>query len=654
MRTHREFPALQPWSWRSELLGELVTADRLVAVRIEPITRGREPAAFLDLHFSDGERRVTVPLVYVDLAQLDVRESDPLVFPHDILGIVTDASAREVVERVFPDLERRSIAGGFWGEEVIRYADAAAFERARERGFFGAAPLAVALPRIAAAVYARRFAVGKHVVAYGPQAPEFAAFLSGIATCTTLGEDADASAWYGAFEAGAGGRTYDLAVGSGPLPVTAAVVVRTDADATEGVRVAVAGPLPADVMLSFNASDGEAAASFSILATREPFARRTPEIELPPPVGGSAGRIGIAIRPDARVVPDTDSAEAEGLAQALRREGFTVEVVTGIDELEAFAPDLVHLFGVRPGDYAQRVAQWAGDRRKPLAVHALYESPSAGGYWGALVAPYCFGYSPDDRSVGAYLERLAGRAVEVDGVGAAMRYAPPIVRLADAERVLGLADVVLVNSEREWAVVEALRPGRPTFIVPPLPTVGVPGQPIGALVGNDPFVLVHAPICPEANQLLLARAAADLGVAMVFAGAVADPVYAERLRACAPDQVSLLDEPVPESVATLYRSAAVIADAAWTGRGHGRIATAAAHGAAVVCSQARWVDLPDIARWTVDPADVKSVARGIGEALDAAIRNESSILGTAAFARERLALAASAILAAYAKIAPAT
>jgi hypothetical protein len=111
VRTHRVFPALQPWLWRGKLLGELVTADRLVAARIEPVTRGREPAAFVDLHFSDGERSAVVPLVYVDLAQLDVRESDPLVFPHGLLGLVTDAQAKGVVERLFPDLERRAMAG---------------------------------------------------------------------------------------------------------------------------------------------------------------------------------------------------------------------------------------------------------------------------------------------------------------------------------------------------------------------------------------------------------------------------------------------------------------------------------------------------------------------------------------------------------------
>jgi hypothetical protein len=650
MRTHRAFPGLQPWAWRSELLSELVSADRLVALRIEPVTRGREPAAFVDLHFSDGERAVTIPLVYLDLAQLDVRELDPLVFPHALLGVVPDAGARGVVERVFPDLERRAMAGGFWAEEVIRYGDARVFDKARLRGFFGAAPLGVALPRVAAAAYARRFAVGKHVVAFGPDAQESAGFVSGLAsTCTIAGDDADARAWYGTFEAAQLDVSCDLAIGSGSSPVTAAVTIRTDADAT-GTRIAASAPLPADVMLSFDPDDGACAASFSIVTAREPFARRVPDIDLAPAVGGSAGRIAVVTRPDAEQSPDADRDEARALAAALCREGFTAEVVTGVDALAAFEPDLVHLLGVRPGGYAREIADWASEHRKPFAVHALHESPAAGGFWGAMVAPYCFGYSNDDRSVAAYLEMLGRRAVEVDGVNASVPYAPPIAGLADSERVLAMADVVLVNSERERLAVEGFRPRRPTFVVPPVPSVAAPGQPIGALVGTDPFILVHAPIWPEANQLLLARAAVSLGVPMVLAGAIADPAYAERVREFAPDQVLLLPEPGPGIVATLYRAASVIADAAWTTRGHSRIATAAALGAAVVSSQGRWLDLPEGGHWTVDPADVRSIARGIGEAWDAAVRSDPRIGTTAAFARERLRSAAAAIVATYAKI----
>jgi hypothetical protein len=649
VRTHRVFPALQAWSWRAELVRELASGEHLVAARLEPVTRGREPTAFLDLHFSDGERSVTIPLVYVDIAQLDVREADPLLFPHSALGVLTDARAKEILDRLLPELERRARSGGFWAEEVLAFGASAGFAAARERGFFGAAPLATSLPRIAPAIYAKRFSIGKHAVAYGPGAHELGAFLSGAgAPCLVIGDDAVAGAWYGALGAADPSQSYDLAVGSGPAPVTAATHIRVDAGGT-GRAVAIEAPVPADLMFAFHAVEA-GAGRFSVATTREPFTRRAPDIALSTPVGGSAGRVAIVVRPDAALVPDADTDEAAALAQSLGREGFTVEVLSSIDGLEAFLPDLVHLFGVRPGAFARRVAQWSTDARKTLAVHAYHEAPAEGPYWGALVSPYCFSYSGDDRSVSTYLELLMRRAVEVDGIGPNMKYAPAVIGLPDSEHVLGVADVVFVNSEHELAAVEPFRKRRPTFVVAPVPLIAVPAEPVGALVGSDPFILVHGPIGPEGNQLMVARGAAGVGAPLVLAGTIDDPRYAERLREFAPVQLQILDEPSPALTMGLYRSAAVVADASWIGRSHSRLATAAALGASVVSSRTRWVDLPGSENRTVDPADVNSIARGIGEAWDNAVNRDASIETVASLARERMATAAASIVASYAKI----
>ncbi len=114
--------------------------------------------------------------------------------------------------------------------------------------------------------------------------------------------------------------------------------------------------------------------------------------------------------------------------------------------------------------------------------------------------------------------------------------------------------------------------------------------------------------------------------------------------------VTLIGEPPAEMLASLYRTASVIADAAWTTRGHGRLLTAAAFGAAVVCSNTRWVDLPPAHVWTVDPADKASVMRGLGGAWEASVRADPGISTAGEFARERLRSAAAAIVACYAKI----
>ncbi len=201
----------------------------------------------------------------------------------------------------FPTSSGGAIGGGFWEEEVFRYGDTALFERARKRGFFGASPLATALPRVAAAVYARRFAFKKNVTAYGSQALECAAFLGDVANAIGVPAghaDADACLWYGDFAEPDAQDTFDLAIGDGPPPVRAGRIVRTDAGA-DGLRIGVVDPLPADVMLAFTVGERHAVAEFSISGSREPFARPEPDVELAPPVGRSTGRIAIAVRPDA-------------------------------------------------------------------------------------------------------------------------------------------------------------------------------------------------------------------------------------------------------------------------------------------------------------------------------------------------------------------
>jgi hypothetical protein len=617
-------------------------------MRVEPVTRAREPAAVVDLHFADGERSVTIPFVYVDLAQLDVRELDPLVFPRAIADMLGDATLSAIVERTFPELERRAHGGGLWHEEVVVYAPSPAFEAARAAGFFGAAALAVSLPRIGPALYARRFAVRKYAVAYGPPALEMAAFLRDVASdCAVAGTPHPAAgAWYGEGDREPGAARADVAIGSGPAPVEAIVNVRLDAVPGE-TQCIVALPLPADLVMSFDPADGPAAATFSVSAVREPFARGPIPIE-PAAAGGSSGRIAVVVRTDAAAVPDSDTDEAASLAQTLRREGFTVSVASSIDELDAFGPDLVHLFGVRPGVAALRIAEWAVERRIPLAVHAYYERPADGGYWGALAAPYCFGYSADDRSVQMYLDMLSRRSVVVDEISANVPYAPPSAGLPEAERVLRLADIVFVNSQREFDAIEPLRMGRPTYVVPPLPTVTGGSGPIGPLAGIDPFVLAHAPIGPMDNQLIVVRAASLTGFPLVLAGPVADPAYAERVHEIAGD-VRFVPDPSPV-VASLYRAATVVVDAAWISRGHGRLATASASGAACVVSSARWADFGTSARWIVDPADVESVARGIGEAWDGSLQRDRIVTDAAAANAERLAVAGIAIVSAYAKM----
>jgi hypothetical protein len=562
-----------------------------------------------------------------------LREADPLVFPQSLARTLGDDVLAPLVELVARELEPRAYRGGAWREEVVSFADDPLFASARRRGWYGAAPLATALPRVAPAVYARRFAGGRTVRTFGPDAAVLAAFVRDVARrCDAAVVDEEAARYFGM--AAAEAASYDLAIGSGPLAGDAPVVVRADGDGPDAVPIVA--PLPANVMVSFDPADGPVVGSFTVEHASSPDARPARPSPVPPPVGGSAGRIALVLRPDAASLPDADVDEARALANGLSAEGFTVTIATRVADLAAFGPDLVHLFGLRNGEHAAAVAAWASEARVPLAVHAYHEDPAAGAYWGAMVTRYCFAYSADDRNVRDYLGLLAKRAVEVDGVGARQRFAPPAAGFDRAETVLREAAVVFVHSERERDAIAPLRPSAATLLVPPLPLAFDEPAPIGGLVGRDPFVLVHAPLESAGNQLLVGRAAASLGVPIVMAGPVAEPAYVDLVREFAADGVRLIPEPTSGQLAALYRSAAIVADVAWLGRGHARICQAALAGSTPVVADTRWVDLPIPERWRADPADVEAVARAMGEAWDAAARRDEALVAV----REAAALGA--------------
>lgn len=649
MRTHRAFPGLQPWS-DPALLRELVVPNRLTVLRVEPVARAREPAAIVDLHFSAGDRHVTLPLILIDVAMLILREADPLVFPQAIAGLLDDEALAPLVDVVAAALEPRAYGTAQWVEDTIVFRADPLFDRARARGWFGAAPLAVSVPRIAPALYARRFAPGRTLLAYGPYAHEAAAFVRDLARrCDVALTDDDAARYFGAAGSPDAGP-YDLAIGSGPEPAAAAGATSVRIDENGAGAIPVVAPLPTDVLVSFDPADGPVVGSFTIERPREPLLRE-PGFGNVPPRGGSSGRIALMLRPDAAELPDADVDEARALGAALAAEGFTVTLATRLADVAAFGADLIHLFGVRDGSHAATVAAWAAEAGIPLAVHAYHEDPSAGGYWGALVTRYCFAYSADDRSVTDYLDVLAKRAVEVDGVIAAQRYAPPAASLAAAESVLRDAAVVFVQSERERATLATIRPVGEIVVVPALPAGYDAPEAIGPLVGGEAYVLVHGPLEPAGNQLLVARAASSLGLPIVLAGPVADPAYAELVREFAADGVRVIPEPSLGQAAALYRSAAIVADVAWMGRGHARIVEAARAGSATVLADARWAELPLPAAWRVDPADVNSVARGIGEAWDAVARRDPALGQVQAAAARAAAGAVRTIVSGYAKIA---
>jgi hypothetical protein len=613
MRLHRTHELLAPWSTGTPVLN----ADRLAAVRVEPVLRQRRPVLLLDLYLAGDDGDTIVPHVLVDPAVAIERDRDPLIFPFGTPG--DDAFALALAARILPHLEGLVLGVERVREHVVEFAPAPRFAAARDAGCFGAAPLRDALTRLAPYQYARRFARGRTVRLDAPDAVGGWALLRSTGTVGIAEgrRDPAASAWYG--EAPPAPERAELAViAADGDPDAALVVVRLDV-ASHGAQ-AVVDPLPLDVGIVFDQAEGPVRRWFAVERSVEPAPRELPDWAFVP-AGGSSGRIAVLLgRPDGIARPGADTDEARALVEALRAEGFDAALAE--NPAEAAGADLVHLIGTRDGRRARAVVEAARKDRIPVAVHAHDDDAAAGGWWGATVTRLCFEHGSEERDVTAYLGLLAQRAVVVGQARAGAPYAPDDAAADDAAAALRDASIVFAASEDEAETIRR-RTGRrgPLAVVPPLAAAAEPAA-VGALVGRDPFVLVHAPIGPLGNQLAVARAAATSRTPLVLAGPVVDASYLERIREFGgPQLVVLAGEPSAELAAGLRRAAGVVVDAAWVGEGASRLAASALAGTVLVVADGRPFEASGVAVRRFDPADVPALTRAIGEAWDDALRS---------------------------------
>ncbi len=613
MRLHRTHELLGPWSTGTPVLD----ADRLAAVRVEPVLRQRRPALVLDLYLAGDDGDTIVPQVFVDPAVAIERDRDALIFPFGTPG--DDAFALALAARVLPHLEGLVLGIERVHEHVLELAPAPRFAAARSAGCFGAAPLRDALTRLAPYQYARRFARGRTVRLDAPDAVGGWALLRSTGTVGIAEgrRDRDACAWYG--DAPAAPERAELAViDAAGDPGAALVVVRLDVSANGGL--AVVDSLPLDLGIVFDPAEGPVRRWFSVERSVEPAARELPDCSSVP-AGGSSGRIAVVLgRADGVARPGADTDEARALVDALRGEGFEADLAEEPDD--AVGADLVHLIGTRDGRRARAVVEAACRARVPVAVHAYDDDAAAGGWWGATVTRLCFEHGSEERDVTAYLRLLAQRAVVVGAARAGVPYAPDEAAPDDAATALRDASIVFAASEDEAETIRR-RTGRrgPLAVVPPLADAAIPAT-VGALVGRDPFVLVHAPIGPLGNQLAVARAAAISKTPLVIAGPVADASYLERVREFGgPQLIVLAGEPSRELAAGLRRAAGVVVDAAWIGEGASRLAASALAGTVLVVADGRPFHAPGLAVRRFDPADVAALTRAMGEGWDDALRS---------------------------------
>jgi hypothetical protein len=627
MRSHRVFDVLAPWN-----TGTPVTdADRLAVVRIEPVLRQRRGALLLDFYLAGTDGDTIVPAVIVEPALVVERERDPLIFPAGFRG--GDALATALAERILPHLERLLLTGDPIHEHVVSFAPAPRFDAARGAGAFGAAPLRDALVRLAPYRWARRHVRGRTLLIDAPDAVGGWALLRDVASGGIASGrlDPDAAAWYGPAPLANADVEVAIVGAQSDAPAHAQTVLRLDVDGPAAIEVV--DPLPLDVGFVFDRAEGAVRRSLRVERAPEPHRRPAAQRFAASPLGGSAGRIVIALgRTDAWVRPSADTDEAAALITALTAEGF--EVVTGSEPADLAGADLVHIFGTRDGRRVRAIVDAARRARIPSAIHAYEEDSAAGAWWGATVTRLCFEYGADEASVESYLQMLAQRTVQLEGARADLPYAPAEAGLDDAAAALRDASIVFVNADEE-AATGRRRWGRRTTVavIPPLVDLRETSA-VGPLVGPDPFAFLHAPIGAVGNQLLVARSAAGAGIPLVLAGPVLDASYLERIREFGGRELVVLPEPPPALAAGLRAAAAVVVDAAWLGDGASRLAAAALAGAQLAVAERRPLVLPGVTPRRFDPADLASLTRALGEAWDEGRRQSPTPVGEALAALE--------------------
>jgi len=614
VRTHATHAVIAPWSTAEPVLDPA----RLAAIRIEPVLRQRRPVLALDLYLAGATGATVIPLVFADPAVVVERDRDPLIFPAGTPGGAEFALA--LAELILPHLERIVLGNDPLVEHALELRATPSFAAARAAGCFGAAPLGDALPRLAPYLYARRFARGRTVRIDAPDAVGGWALLrdagsTGVAAHRRTPDELD---WYGAAPVAAG-RADVAIVAAGIDAGDAACVLRLDSG-DGALAVAVVDPAPLDIGITFDPAEGPVRRWFTVERAPEPAQRAFPASPFTP-AGGSGGRIALILgRADGLRRPAADTDEARALAAALAAEGFEAHLAEEPDGLER--ADLIHLIGTREGRRARAIVELARRAAIPLALHAHDDDAAAGGWWGADVTRYCFEYGDDERAVVRYLEMLARRAVAVGAARADGPYAPAEAGGADAGAALRDAPIVFAATTAEADAIRA-RTGRrgPIALVQPLAGDAAAAA-VGALVGADPFALVHAPIGPLANQLLVARCAAGAGIPLVIAGPIVDASYLERVREFGgPATIVLAGEPAPSIAAGLRAAAAVVIDAAWIGEGGSRLAAAALSGARLALAQTRRFEVPGASPRRFDPADAGALTRALGEAWDEALRS---------------------------------
>jgi hypothetical protein len=571
MRTHGDYSVCQLWPFGADER-ELIAAGRLAVARFESIRRSSKMWGWLDLTFARDDATTLVSGILVDVIAASRNDPSALIFPRGAAAAIAVEREWELTSFLLPQLRMLTRARAVPSEEIMRFVPCEAFERARDAGEFGAAPLAAALVRMAPWVAAARLATGGPIAIHGRDWALGAAVARRFGVAVTRSSDVRADGWYrviaGTVDDAPEVSVADTFAGGGTAPFCVALDAAEIASRDARV-VGVPQPLPMEAVLTYDPDDAPEICRFAVAAPHRAFV--VPERARTRPRTASRSLV-MLVRDDFPAAPDADSDELGELALRARAAGIDVSFAAAGDlgALDTGAAVLACGAFDDPA-FAQTLTALAG-RTGPFAVVFTPAAPGAVRHEAAL--------SPVVQAEDDELLESASRAFDARTLDSGVRAPlPPPGGVALTQLAAALSGAALL--------VPAVTDNRETFGLAELTfTVAGPIVPpdegdddAGSVCGHGPFIFAHAPATPRSGLLALALALRDTEIPCVIAAAVADLDYATELRRMAGPRTIVLSNASDGLINALYRQATIFVDSSIRPRGVSRIVRAARSGA---------------------------------------------------------------------------
>jgi hypothetical protein len=239
----------------------------MAIARFECVERSGAAFGLLDLVLQSATSHTVVCGVHVDLLAAARNDDGAISYPRAARTLFDDERAAAMTAFLVPQMRLLMRRRAVPLEEVVRFAAAPAFDRARERGELGAAPLTAALPRLARWRSALQLARGAAVTIVSRERDLGAAVAASSGTPLAHDPSAPARDWY----------TLPLTLSDAPAALTVSDTLATAAAAPLHVvfgepppgvaarRVAVVAPLLIDRPYASDPRDGPIALQYWIV-----------------------------------------------------------------------------------------------------------------------------------------------------------------------------------------------------------------------------------------------------------------------------------------------------------------------------------------------------------------------------------------------------